>query len=277
MVRVVCISDTHNLHEELTKADSQILLPEGDILLCAGDISYYGTWLEVAAFIHWFAQQPHAHKVFIAGNHDMGLEDMDRGDFAGIADKWKKTKLKSDDAQDPVEVRRRLKELLAEIPNIYWLQDSQITIEGITFWGSPWSPHIQLPWYIHLAAKLTIGPPGRMSMNLMDTEEQQKHWANIPNDVDVLVTHGPPHGFGDKTIAGAFVGDKELLESIKRNQPRFHVFGHVHEAHGVFKYDHVEGKTTTFINASICNLAHPYSATQAPTVFDIEPRVVGMS
>ncbi|MGE0487941.1 MAG: metallophosphoesterase [Vulcanimicrobiota bacterium] len=61
--RVVCLSDTHSLHE-------QVEVPEGDILLHAGDLCNHGTKGEVKAFDAWLGRQPHRHKLFIAGNHD---------------------------------------------------------------------------------------------------------------------------------------------------------------------------------------------------------------
>lgn len=62
-MRIVCISDTHNLHNEIT-------VPDGDILIHSGDATNYGTIEEVTVFAHWFSNLPHKHKIFVAGNHD---------------------------------------------------------------------------------------------------------------------------------------------------------------------------------------------------------------
>jgi Icc-related predicted phosphoesterase len=67
----------------------------------------------------------------------------------------------------------------------------------------------------------------------------------IPQDTDVLVTHGPPHGIGDKTFDGRHVGCEELLLRVKQIKPRVHVFGHVHESRGKFDIE-----DTMFVNAS---------------------------
>mmetsp|Transcript_78892 Transcript_78892/g.139654 ORF Transcript_78892/g.139654 Transcript_78892/m.139654 type:complete len:303 (+) Transcript_78892:67-975(+) len=276
-VRVVCISDTHNLHADLTDPTNPISLPEGDILLCAGDISYCGTWNEVCNFVEWFAQQPHAHKVFIAGNHDIGLEHVERGNFEGIGEKWKKTELSGDDTQNPAEVRSRLQNLIAEKQKqdskIHYLEDSGIKVDGVRIWGSPWTPAIILPGYLSLAAKLTVGLPGRMAFNLMSIEEQRTHWAKIPKDVDIVVTHGPPHGFGDRTRFGSHVGDQVLAEELlQRVRPQFHVFGHIHEGHSAVQYDHGAGNgQTIFINAAVCDMSH-HKVSQPPIVFDVTPR-----
>ena len=47
-LRIVVISDTHEQHD-------QILLPEGDVLICAGDISFNGRADTISAFNRWFA------------------------------------------------------------------------------------------------------------------------------------------------------------------------------------------------------------------------------
>ena len=65
--RIVCISDTHNHH-------AAVKLPAGDVLVHAGDISGLGKPREIEAFAAWFAAQPFAHKVVIAGNHDWLFE-----------------------------------------------------------------------------------------------------------------------------------------------------------------------------------------------------------
>ena len=63
---VVCISDTHN---------SKPSLPDGDILLHAGDLSQYGLFDEIQPQLDWLNSQPHRHKVVIAGNHDLTLDE----------------------------------------------------------------------------------------------------------------------------------------------------------------------------------------------------------
>lgn len=67
-MKVVCISDTHTMHDEIT-------IPECDMLIHAGDFSYYGRWnKEVEPFVEWFGAQPAKHKILIAGNHEMNLK-----------------------------------------------------------------------------------------------------------------------------------------------------------------------------------------------------------
>lgn len=98
-MEIVIISDTHTKHDDLS-------VPEGDILIHCGDISYRGTPSECNDFLHWFKHQPHKYKILIAGNHDFAFE---RG--------------------------------LITIPDdIIYLQDSLVNIEGINIYGSPHQP-----------------------------------------------------------------------------------------------------------------------------------------
>jgi predicted phosphohydrolase len=61
-MRLVFVSDTHT-HRNIN-------LPEGDVLVHAGDATSTGTLPQVSQFLEWFSSQPHRHKIFIAGNHD---------------------------------------------------------------------------------------------------------------------------------------------------------------------------------------------------------------
>lgn len=62
-VRVVCISDTHELHRELS-------LPDGDLMIHAGDITFFNSISKIRDFNDWLGELPHPHKVVIPGNHD---------------------------------------------------------------------------------------------------------------------------------------------------------------------------------------------------------------
>lgn len=100
-MKLVCLADTHNKHERVS-------LPEGDVLIHAGDCTEGGSKQETKAFLEWFANQPHPHKILVPGNHDFFFEK--------------------------VENRNQTPE------NITLLIDSGKKIEGINFWGSPVSP-----------------------------------------------------------------------------------------------------------------------------------------
>ena len=101
-VKIVAISDTHSLHDSL-------IIPPGDILVHAGDITSEGTINEVKAFNEYLGSLPHPYKIIIAGNHDFCFEDYP-------------------------QINADL------LTNGIYLQDQMITISGIRFYGSPWQP-----------------------------------------------------------------------------------------------------------------------------------------
>jgi len=206
-VKIVAISDTHNLH-------SHLAIPPGDILLHAGDISMDGKLDDVRHFDNFLAQLPHRHKIVICGNHDFCLEHTP---FARES-----------------------------IRHGIYLQDEAVVVEGIKFYGSPWQP-----WFYDWAFNLPRGRP------------LAAKWAMIPDDTDILITHGPPLGHGDMTSHGEKAGCADLLERIQQIKPRFHVFGHIHEGYGITKDAH-----TTYVNACSCTV--DYRPTNAPIVFEYE-------
>jgi len=133
------------------------------------------------------------------------------------------------------------------LTNCIYLHDTAVTVMGIRFWGSPWQP-----WFCDWA------------FNLQRGEEIRQKWNLIPDDTDVLITHGPPHGHGDRTDSGDLVGCRDLLEAVERIRPRLHVFGHIHEGYGVSSNDH-----TTMVNASNCDFS--YEPVNPPVIFAYDP------
>lgn len=203
---IVCISDTHNLHEN-------IALPRGDVLVHAGDLTGHGDLKEVEKFNAWLGAQPHPVKIVIAGNHDFCFE------------------------RQPQAAR-------ALLTNCIYLEDSGVTVEGIRFWGTPWQP-----WFFDWAFNLHRGTP-----------ELIAKWNLIPEDTDVLITHGPPLGQRDRTIRGENVGCADLLQRIQTIRPSLNCFGHIHEGYGKCSDPH-----TLYANASVCNLS--YEPINEPFVF----------
>ncbi|MFM2394957.1 MAG: hypothetical protein RLZZ546_2940 [Bacteroidota bacterium] len=130
-------------------------------------------------------------------------------------------------------------------PSVIYLNDSSVCIEGINIWGSPISP-----WFYDWAFNRQRGP------------EIKKHWDLIPQDTDMLITHGPVFGKLDRTVGGSHVGCEDLLNTILSIKPKIHICGHIHEGYGVN-----EGKFTTFINASVLDIN--YEIKNRPIVFEI--------
>ena len=104
-MNIVLISDTHGIHHDLK-------LKQGEILIHTGDITEYGTDDEVIDFLRWFAKQPFEYKIFIAGNHDIFLEDCSA---------------------------TKLKKIIPD--GIIYLQNSAVEIKGLNIYGSPVTPY----------------------------------------------------------------------------------------------------------------------------------------
>jgi Icc-related predicted phosphoesterase len=126
-----------------------------------------------------------------------------------------------------------------------YLQDEGIEIGGLHFYGSPWTP-----WFYSWAFNLHRG------------QEIRAKWLQIPHTTDVLITHGPPLGIGDRTQEGEQTGCMDLLEIIESVAPRVHIFGHIHEGAGVYQKD-----GTTFVNAS--SVDRSYRLAHEPVVIDL--------
>ena len=106
-LRLVCLSDTHGLHRQLA-------VPEGDILIHAGDLTVFDQPLAASLALlrdvnAWLGELPHRHKVVIAGNHDRVLQG------------------------EPKTAHRLL-------TNAHYLENSGVVLEGLRFWGSPVTP-----------------------------------------------------------------------------------------------------------------------------------------
>src|SRR5262249_21928877 len=139
----------------------------GDIFVHAGDLLRGGTLEEltpVAAFVRGL---PHRHKIVVAGNHDWCF-------------------LKEREAA------------LALLGDAIYLEDSEVILEGLRFWGSPWQPAYN-DWAFNLPRGAALA----------------EKWASIPHGVDVLITHGPPHGFGDRGPTEGRAGCVDLLRRVR--------------------------------------------------------------
>lgn len=216
MKKIICISDTHGKHRSIKH------IPEGDILIHAGDLSPKGEQSVVEEFINWFRFQPHPHKILIAGNHDRTFDPK-------YYYEWSEPE---DTPAKPVW----LQDLLASLPaNIHYLENNSVEIDGLKFWGSPITPNFGSHYWAFNADR---GP-------VIDT-----YWQSIPEDTDVIITHGPAEGKLDWTLRGGYgVGCHELKRRIDWIRPKLHVCGHIHESYGTIEYGE-----TIFVNASIMNV-----------------------
>ena len=229
MTRIVCIADTHLQHE--------FELPDGDILVHAGDLTFSGDVPEIAKAAAWLGQlrSRYRHMVVIAGNHDWLFQ------------------------RDPATAR-----LLLEEKNIIYLHDQAAELCGLKFWGTPYTPEF-CGWAFNVRRGAALA----------------EVWARIPDDTQVLVTHGPPLGYWDDVrrhdvqshygeygvendhVRTEHVGCADLRARVQRlRHLRLHIFGHVHRPG--LEYDSLG---TRFCNASVIN--HDYQYRYPPQVIDL--------
>lgn len=105
------------------------------------------------------------------------------------------------------------------ISNATVLIDEAAEIDGLKIYGSAMTP-------LYGGAFGQSSPAARV-----------RHWKRIPTDVNVLITHGPPHGVLDRSPGQLeHMGDPELKARVKELPSlRLHCFGHVHGAFGTIE------------------------------------------
>lgn len=198
-MKIISVADTHASHRDLK-------VPDGDIFIHAGDISYFNrSRKHYIDFNEWIGGLPHKYKLVIPGNHDKRFQ------------------------YHPEEIP----ELTS---NYIYLNDKEIVIDGIKFYGSGYTP-----WFYGWAFNLPRGP------------KLAEKWSLIPEDCDVLITHGPPFQICD-SAGGIDVGCEDLLKRVFEVKPKLHLFGHVHESRG--KYE--QHGNTLFCNISMNDSNKPY-------------------
>lgn len=225
---ITLLSDTHTKHRLV-----ESFLPGGDILIHAGDFMSSGyNPTEAEAFFSWFdGIKNYDTKIFIAGNHDRIMEN-DPSWAAGVLSGYKTIEYLQDDGLT----------LYFDGPNGDYPEDN------IHIWGSPWQPKFR-----------------NWGFNLERGEEIAKKWSLIPQNTDILITHGPPFGKLDFVNRdGVNVGCEELMKKVSDVMPKIHVFGHIHEGSG-YQFD----GTTHFFNAAVLN--DRYEFRHKPVTIDWNP------
>jgi Icc-related predicted phosphoesterase len=227
-MRIVCISDTHSQ----VIPDDQ--MPDGDVLIHAGDITNNGKifWLQKQA--EWFrhlVDTKYEHLVFCAGNHDF------------ILDAFRKENAET-----------ALPNLFGST-RIHYLRDSSCVLRfpgerSVRFYGTPWVNC------------------GSWAFSEEDRLNRRAYFNLIPSDTDVLISHGPPYGILDRCENEAHgfgpAGDIELLNAVERVRPLLHVFGHIHDGYGQAAYG-----STRFVNAASTQIKGEYVLGNAPIVVDL--------
>lgn len=217
----------------------KFLVDPCDLLLIAGDlcpaspspfisVGMQRNWLN-SKFKKWIEELPVRYVIIIAGNHDWI---------------WEVSK-----SEVPMWIPNNYCDLGMIANNkIAYIEDYWIHHEGLKIYGTPWQP-----------------PFCNWAFN-KEVDRLKLCWDNIPDDVDILLTHCPPYGIMDETqypeYAKQHIGDRNLLNRIKEIKPILSVYGHNHGENGVIKID-----GTTFVNCSIVD--ERYKLTKKPIYLEI--------
>jgi predicted thioesterase len=229
-MRIVALSDQHGFLPEI---------PPCDLVIVAGDVcpDRFGPFMAVHApeeqrawfNCHarpWLADSPATHKVLTWGNHDWCGQ---KCDFS---------------ADSPAHARTTDMQVLVD-------EGTTVPTESgadVRVWATPWSNPI-MRWAF-----------------MRKPRELEQVYAAIPENIDVLVSHQPPYGCGDRVfdLAGRVehVGSHELLAAIERVRPKVVVCGHVHGGFGQYEHDGVP-----IYNVSVVD--ERYRLVNRPTVIDV--------
>jgi len=203
-IKICVFSDTHGTHRKL-------IIPNCDILIFAGDANIT-SYEDLEDFNHWLGTLGIKHIIFIAGNHDCYCEQIGRDDCKLL------------------------------FSNAIYLENESVQIEGIKFWGSPYSKIFN-------------------NWAFMANDDYLAHiWEYIPDDTDVAITHGPSFGILDN-VGWKNEGSQSLRHRIDEIKPKYHVTGHIHECYGMLSREY-----TTHICGSI--LDERYQFVNEPIVFE---------
>lgn len=217
-MKLIAISDTHNRHGKLK-------IPKCDILIHAGDWTSMGYKHEVEDFAKWINEQPAKHIVLVPGNHELKFEESFPESREWVTNHCSKAHL---------------------------LVDESVVIDGIKIHGSPVTP-----WFCDWAWNRSSGKDGyHMNGKSFFPKPIKPHWDKIPDDTNILITHGPPYGILDETTYAngdpkpGNLGCEELMNRIKELKDLdLHFFGHIHAPGGT----QVHKNGVSYYNAAICD------------------------
>lgn len=258
-VRFVCISDTYSMHD-------QVEIPEGDILIHAGNFTRMGKIEEVEKFNTWLGTLPHKFKIIIAGPNELTFDkellqnknaltkfEINMEELNSYFMDRKKTHLQECGANKElidVVLRNKCWEMKSLITEGIYLEDFSVKLYNMMIYGSPWTPqqHHTKAFCVNQGA------------------ECFDKWQKIPSDTDILITHVPPFGHGDVSQSGEEqIGCVELFTTIQEKiRPKYHVFGNNYPGYGI-----TTDETTKYVNATTC--VEHYEDKNKPIVFNVPP------
>jgi len=232
MVRTVALSDTHTLYD---LADA----PDGDLLVIAGDILMRGNMKELNAVMLQLDMESHRweHILIVPGNHDFALQQFVNSNLT-----WDKF--------------ADFNDILYYPQNMTISHEGIVEILGLKIFTWSWVPNLPR-WAFHIPDEEIIN---------------RSKMFDFPEYVDLMVSHGPPHGVLDFIPGHGHVGSK-TMEGCFDFKYNLHIFGHIHEGYGKTIRDkdsivHTnEAEFRRYYNVSITN--EQYEVKNKPIIFEI--------
>jgi len=218
-MKLVILSDNHSNYD--------FEVPDGDVLIHAGDFSYMGRNEEIIEFTEWMkSQDKFDYRLWVPGNHEVGIEK----NYQYYVD------------------------FIEAESNSICIHNKEIEIDGLKFMGTGNTPTF-----------------GRWAF-MKDDDQRKRYWEIAPDDIDVLVTHGPPFGLLDTIdVSGNSekLGCIHLRKYIERVKPKLACWGHIHGSGGsVMPLKHWDGEDDTMcVNASVLN--EGYELVRQPIVIEV--------
>ena len=232
-MRIVALSDQHGFLPDVPPCD--LLIVGGDVCpdRVDGALAEHSPAVQKAWFDDharpWLARAPATHKILTWGNHDWCGQACDfSDDFPGRA--------YSTTLQVVVDAGTR-------VPSAHEAE------RMVSVWATPWSNQ-----FMHWAF-------------MKARPDLAQVYAAIPDGIDILVSHQPPLGHGDRhhppgAEEAEHLGNPDLLAAIDRIKPRVVICGHIHGGHGRFDYN-----GTPIYNVSVVD--DSYRLVRPATVIDV--------
>lgn len=187
-MKICVLSDTHGYQNKI-KFNNEINI---DTIIHCGDFttSINQNKEDTIEFLNWFNDLPIKNKILIAGNHEEYLYEL--------------------------YLNNELEDFFKNnFKNIHFLQDSSVIIDGIKFYGTPWTLKYR-HWFF-------------MKKN---EDELFQQFKNIDRDTNVLISHTPAEGILDYGF-GKILGSSSIKYQIENlKELKFHLFGHIHDSYG---------------------------------------------
>ncbi|KAH7631454.1 Metallo-dependent phosphatase-like protein [Sordaria sp. MPI-SDFR-AT-0083] len=217
--RLLLLSDTHIRSRSKTPLPFPVpSIPGGtDIVIHAGDITNSSALSEFSLCLSYLRQLPAQLKLIIAGNHDFTLDLPVYSQYVATQSNSALGNLTRRKGLGEVgEAKRLLEE--ARKDGIFYLEEGTHTFD--------------LANGARLVVYASPATPAFGSQGFQYTAEEG-HVFEIPEEADLVVSHGPPRGVLDVSrLTRQSCGSVELWERVREVTPKLHVFGHIHEAWG---------------------------------------------